>query len=88
MTPEEKLQIAKDQRNSFQAEASRAKRNLEELATAAERLLATTPAERHDPSVWFPRVDALKLAIKVARGEIPHGRDTRHAWDEARDGIF
>lgn len=44
-----------------------------ELAIAAEALLETTPQERYDPRTWFGRVDALKLAIKVARGEIPHG---------------
>lgn len=51
------------------------KRNIKELATAAERLLDTTSEERNDPRTWFGRVDALKLAIKVARGEIPHGAD-------------
>jgi hypothetical protein len=49
------------------------KRITTELADAAEGVLLTTPAERQDPRVWFGRVDALKLAIKVARGEIPHG---------------
>lgn len=49
------------------------KRHAAELADAAESILLTTPAERQDPRVWFGRVNALKLAIKVARGEIPHG---------------
>lgn len=44
-----------------------------DLAAAAEQLLATTPAERNDPATWRPRVDAMKTAIKVMRGKIPHG---------------
>lgn len=53
----------------------RVRRNGLELADAAELLLSTTSAERQTPSIWFPRVDRVKLAIKVMRGEIPHGHD-------------
>jgi hypothetical protein len=74
LTTEEKLAIAKDQRNSWQKTASQARRNLNNLAEVAERLILTSPEERQDPRIWFGRVDALKLAVKVARGEIMHGK--------------
>ena len=50
-------------------EIERLRRNMKELADAADSLLSVTPSERQEPRIWFARVDALKLAVKVARGE-------------------
>lgn len=36
------------------------KAELEAARTAITNLLATTPEERQNPAIWFPRVDAAK----------------------------
>ena len=42
---------------------------LEDLKSAARDLLATTPEERREPSVWNPRVERLRAAIAAVDAE-------------------
>lgn len=56
---------------------------LDELKASAVAVLNTTPNERQNPAVWFPRIDRLKAAIAAAH--MPYVGGPR--CDECDNGI-